>query len=112
MSFLAVYHDHSRAAICCDSRAISFGASGEILPLADSVPKFILCGSLIFAAVGASDVCGRLTRGVRKVVAENPSLRLAELAGLLPGIRVFSGTTNTSGVASVDVFEVWIEATD
>lgn len=62
MSLLAVYHDSKRAAVCSDDRSISFSAAGEAVAMDSRVPKFMLVGTLLFAAVGQSDVCGRIER--------------------------------------------------
>ena len=86
MSLLICYHDAKRAAVASDDRAIVFGDSGQVIPLIEQVPKFIICGALLFAAVGQSDVCGRLNGGITRLVAENPTMSSVQLANLMPGI--------------------------
>jgi hypothetical protein len=53
MSLLLTYHDVKRACICSDDRKIIFNEAGEAVPLAERVPKFIVAGGLVFAALGA-----------------------------------------------------------
>jgi hypothetical protein len=83
MSLLLVYHDARRAVVCTDDRAVRF-ENGEAIAMPDRVPKFIACGALIFAALGMSDVCKRLSDGTRRMLADHPELGVEQLSLILP----------------------------
>jgi len=51
MSLLLCYHDERRCCAVSDDRAITFGESGQAIPIDGRVPKFVLVGGLIFAAL-------------------------------------------------------------
>lgn len=109
MSLLLVFHDESRAVVCSDDLAISFSQDGAPVPASEKVCKFVLIGGLIFGAVGRSDICQSLSRGTQRLVEQNPSLSVSQLAEILPAIlrqRWASRTADNNLPIGNDALEV------